>query len=70
MYTIKFSIELNAFQIYFKDLNTNNICEKTEKIFKMDDASVSHPPVTISFLDDSPVCHLPSKVLMKQRYQH
>ena len=63
MCTIKFPIELNTFQAADKDLNTNNICEKSEPIFKMDDVLVSHPPVYISFLDDSLVRHLPGKVL-------
>ena len=62
MCTIKFSIELNTFQTDNKDPNTN-ICEKIEQIFKMDNASMHHPPIYKSFLDDSPVCHLPSKVL-------
>ena len=46
MCTIKFSIELYIFQIYDKDITTNNICEKSAQIFKMNDASVHHPPVT------------------------
>ena len=44
MRTIKFSIELNTFQFDDKDLNTNNVCGKSEFIFKTDDALVSHPP--------------------------
>ena len=43
MSTIKFSIELNTFQKDDKDLPTN-ACEKSEHIFKRDDASVSPPP--------------------------
>ena len=54
--TIKFSLELKTFQINDRDLNTNNVCEKSEQNFKMDDASVSHQPVYVSFLDDSPMC--------------
>ena len=65
MYTIKFSIELNTFQIDDKDLNTNTICEKRKFIFKMDDTSVSHPPVYVGFLDDSTVHHLPGKMIYK-----
>ena len=42
---IKFSIELNTFQIDDKDVTTNNICEKMRKFLKwMDDASVHHRP--------------------------
>ena len=50
MCTIRFSIELNTFQIDDDDLTTGNICEKSAHISKMDDASVSHPPVYSSFL--------------------
>ena len=49
------------------DLNTNNIGEKGEQIFKMDDASVHHQPVYVSFLNDSLVHHLPRKVLRQVR---
>ena len=59
MCTIKFYIELNAFQIDDKDLPNNNICEKCVQILKMDDASVCHPPVSAGFLDDASVCHPP-----------
>ena len=34
------------------------------QIFKVDDLLVSHQPVYVSFLDDLPVNHPPSKVLM------
>ena len=44
MCTVKFSIELDIFLNDGKDLNTKNIYEKSEQIFKMEDASVSHPP--------------------------
>ena len=44
MCTIKFSIELNTFQWDDEDLPTNNICEKSAQIFKINDASVCHPP--------------------------
>ena len=63
MCTIKFSIELNIFQIDDKDITTNNICEKCAQILKMNDASVRHLPLYVSFLDDSIVHHLPGKVL-------
>ena len=63
MCTIKFSIELNIFQIDDKDITTSNICEKCAQMFKMDDASVCHPPVYLSFLDDSPVRYPSRKVL-------
>ena len=36
--------------------------KKSVQILKMDDSSVSHQPVYTSFLDDSPVLHLPSSV--------
>ena len=49
MCTIKFSIKLDTFQIDDKDLTTNNIYEKNKQIFKVDDASVRHPPVYIRF---------------------
>ena len=49
MYKIKFSIELSTDKIDEKDLNTNDICEKSEPIFKMEDALVSHPTVYVSF---------------------
>ena len=49
MCTIKISIELNTFQMDDKDLNTNNICEKGEQIFKMGDASVHHQPFYVNF---------------------
>ena len=39
---LNFCIELNTFQIDDKDLNTNNICEKSEQIFKMDDKSTRY----------------------------
>ena len=45
MCIIKFSIELNTLQIDDKELNTNNIREKSEQIFKMDDASMRHQPI-------------------------
>ena len=63
MCTIKFSIELNIFQIDDIDITTNNIGEKSAQIFKMDDTSVCHPPVYVSFWDDSPVRHPSGKVL-------
>ena len=63
MCAVKFSIELYTFQIDDKDLNTNNNSEKSELIFEIDDASVSHPPVYETFLDDSPVRHPIGKVL-------
>ena len=63
MCTIKFFIELNTFQIDDKDLTTSNICEKSAQIFKMGDASVSHPPVYASFCDDLLVSHPPGEVL-------
>ena len=63
MCTIKFSEDLNTFGIDDKDLNTNNIRAKSEQIFKMDDSLVSHPPIYVRFLDDSPVRHPLSKVL-------
>ena len=47
------------------DLTTNNICEKGAQIFKMGDALVCHQPIYLSFLDDSPVCLLPGKVLIQ-----
>ena len=50
-------------QVSILSEQTNNICEKIEQVFKMDNASIRHPPIYKSFLDDSPVCHLPSKVL-------
>ena len=59
MCTVKFSIELTIFQTDDKDITTSNICEKSAQIFKMDDASVHHPPVYVSFLDDPLVSHLP-----------
>ena len=49
MCLIKFSIELNIFQIDDKDLTTDIICEKWTN-FKMDDASVSHLPIYEGFL--------------------
>ena len=49
MCTIKFSMEFNTFQIDDRDLTTNNICEKSAQILKMDDSSVSHQPVSASF---------------------
>ena len=58
------SIELNTFQIDNRDLTTDNICEKNAQSFIMDDSLVRHPSFYVSFLDDSPVCHPPSKVLM------
>ena len=62
----KFSIELNTFGIDDKGLTTNNIVisVKRMQIFKMDDSSVSHQPVYVSFLDDSSVHHPPGKVLI------
>ena len=42
-------MELNTFQIDDKNLTTNNVCEKSTRIFKMDDALVSHPSVYVSF---------------------
>ena len=65
MCTIKFSIELNTFQTddKYRYYYTNNICEKSVQIFKMDDSSVSHQPVYVSYLDDSLMRHLPGKVL-------
>ena len=63
MCTIKFSTELNIYQIDDKDLTTN-ICEKSAQIFKMDNTLVHLPPVYINFLDDSAERHLPSKVLL------
>ena len=62
MCTDKFFIELNAFQIDDKDLTTDNICEKCMQIFKMYDSLVGHQSVYVSFLDDSPVSHLPGSV--------
>ena len=64
MCTIKFSIELSIFQIDDKDITINNTCKKSAKFFKMDDASVCRPPIYVSFLDDSPVRHLPGRVLI------
>ena len=55
MCMIKFFIELHTFSIDDKDLTTNNVSEKSAQTFLMDDASVSHPSVYISFLDGSPV---------------
>ena len=49
MCAIKFSIELNTFQIDDKDLDTNNICEKSEQIFKMEDALVCIIPFSLVF---------------------
>ena len=48
MCTIKFSIELNTYNIDDKDLNTNNICEKSETILKMDDTLVCHLPGSVN----------------------
>ena len=62
MCTIKFSIQLNVFQIDDKDITTNNVCEKSVQIISMNDAWVCHPPVYVSFMDDSRVCHAPGKV--------
>ena len=53
MCTVKFSIELNTLQIDKKGLNTNNICEKSEQILKMDGSSVNHPPFYTSFFLDN-----------------
>ena len=64
MCTIKFSIELDMFQIDDKDITTNNIFEKSATFFKMDDALVHYPPIYASFLDVSLVSHLPGKVLI------
>ena len=64
MCKIKFSIELNIFQIDDKDITTNNICERSAQIFKMDATPACHPPVYVSFLDDSQVRHPPGKVLI------
>ena len=61
MWTIKFSTELNLFQIDDKDITINNVCEKCVQIFKMDDASVRHQPIYVSLFDDSLVCHLPGE---------
>ena len=66
MCTIDFSINLNTFHIDDKDLTTNNICEKSVQIFKMDDSSVSPQSVYVSFLDDLLVRHPPSRVLISQ----
>ena len=63
MCTVKFSIELNTLEFDDKDPTTNSICEKSEPIFKFDDALVRHQPVYVRFLDDSPVHHPPGKVL-------
>ena len=63
MCTIRFLVELNTCKI-----DVFNICEKSEPVFKMDDASVRHPPVYVDFLDDSPVRHPPSKVLRWTNY--
>ena len=63
MCTKKLFIELNTFHIDDKDLNTNNMSGKSEHIFKKDDTLVHHQPIYVSFLDDSPVCHLPIIVL-------
>ena len=60
MCTIKFSIVLNTFHTDDKNLNANNICEKSEQIFILDDALVSQPAY-VSFLDDSPLRHSPGK---------
>ena len=49
-----------------KDLTTN-ICEKSEQIFKMDDASVHHLPIYVGFLGDSVVLYPPIKVLSKSK---
>ena len=46
-----------------KDLTNNNICGKGAQVFKTDDASVHHPYVYKSFLNDSPVCQLRGRVL-------
>ena len=66
LYTVKFSIKLNTFQI--EDLTTNNICEKSEQRFKIDNALVRDASSALlhKSLDDSPVHHPPGKVL---RYQ-
>ena len=60
MCTIKFSIELNTFQINTELLV---ISVKSAQIFKMDDTYVRHQPVYLSFLDDSPMRHPLGKVL-------
>ena len=44
MCTTKSSIELNTFQIDDKNLDTNNVCEKSAQVFKMDDTPVHHQP--------------------------
>ena len=62
--TVKLSIELNTFRIDDEDLNTNNIHEN-EQIFEMNDASVRHQPISVSFLDASPVCCLYDKMLIQ-----
>ena len=49
MCTIKFSIELYAFQIDDKDQTTSNNCEKSTQIFNVDDTLVSHPSGYVSF---------------------
>ena len=44
MCTIKFSIELNTFQMDDNDQPTNNICEKSAQLYKIDDISVGYTP--------------------------
>ena len=58
MCTFKYCIELIAFHIDDKDLNTNKICEKSAQIFKMDDASVRHQPVKVVWMTYQYVIHL------------
>ena len=66
MTTNKFSVELNTFPIDEKDLTTTTtICGKSAQMFKLNDPLVSHPPVKVSVLDDSPAHHPPGKVLSK-----
>ena len=67
MCTIIFAIESNTCKIDDKDLNTNDFCEKSEPIFKMDDALVRNRPVYASFLDNSPMRQTPIKVLREYK---
>ena len=65
MCKIKFSIELNTFQIDDKDLATTNICEKNVQIFIMDDSLLSHQPIYSRFLDYSLVHHVIYSYIIK-----
>ena len=44
---IFYRVKYGALQIDDKNLKTNNICEKSEQIFKMDDALVCHLPGSV-----------------------